>query len=104
MSRTALGARSVGVASGAARMVFLSCLSMSLLQILGSGPRADPPVTSSAANESDELPINLVLVRRAHAVRRTLVDFELCAAHDLADQQVRGADRHDLVVVTVQKA
>src|SRR5215467_8259078 len=68
MSRTALVERSVGVASGAARRAFWSCLSMSLLQISGSGTRAHPPISGSVANESDEVLIGLVLVRGAHTV------------------------------------
>src|SRR5262245_37533371 len=86
MSRTALDERSVGVASGAARRAFWSCLSMSLLRILGGGTKTDPPVAGSVANEGDEVLIDLVLVCGAHPVRRTLIDFELRAPHGLGGQ------------------
>src|SRR5262249_59033968 len=85
MSRTALDERSVGVASAAARRAFASCLSMCSSPNLGGGTSAYPRSLLSA-NERDEILIDLVLVRGAHAVRRALVDFELCASHDLGGQ------------------
>ncbi len=53
-------------------------------------------------DEREQVLVDLVLVRRAHAVRRALVDLQRRALDDLGREQRRGADRHDLIVVAVQ--
>jgi hypothetical protein len=52
--------------------------------------------------ECEEIRVHLVLVRGAHAVRRSVVDLELSVLDQLSGARGRGPDRHDLVVVTVQ--
>ena len=56
----------------------------------------------SRLDEREQILVDLVLVRRAHAVRRALVDLQRRVLDDLGREQGRGADRHDLVVVAVQ--
>jgi hypothetical protein len=52
-------------------------------------------------DEREQILIRLVFECRAHAVRRALVDLELCVLDDFGRQHGRRADRHDLVIVPV---
>ena len=56
------------------------------------------------ADEGEEVGIDAVLVRRTQAVRRALVDLQLCLPDQLRCEQRGRSDRNDLVVVAVDDA
>src|ERR1043166_9336820 len=56
----------------------------------------------SSLAEREQILVDLVLMRRAHTVRRAVVNFELGVFDQLRRQHRRRADWHDLVIVTVQ--
>src|SRR5262249_52869244 len=56
----------------------------------------------SGLEESQQVLVDLVLPRRAHAVRRSLVYLQRRVLDDLRRQQRRSADGHDLVVVAME--
>jgi len=58
-------------------------------------------ISNLCLDEREQISVDLVLVRRAHAVRQARVDFQRGALDDLGRKHGRGADRHDLVVVAV---
>jgi hypothetical protein len=65
-------------------------------------PRRRTAVTArSRLEEREQIRVDLVLMGRAQAVRRARIDFQCGALDDLGRKQGRGADRHDLVVITV---
>src|SRR5712691_8075397 len=55
----------------------------------------------SRFDEGEQILVDLVLMGRAQAVRCTLVDLEGGVLDQFRGQHGRGADRHDLVVVTM---
>src|SRR2546430_2384378 len=61
-----------------------------------------PPGNRLRLEEREQILVHLLLVGRAHAVRRALVDLQLRVLDQLGGEQGRGADGHDLVVVAVQ--
>src|SRR5439155_2488815 len=52
--------------------------------------------------ETEQFLVDLVLVGRAHAMRRAFVDLERRILDDLGREHGRSADRHDLVVVAMK--
>jgi len=53
------------------------------------------------SDEGEQIGIDSILERCAHAVRGTRIDLERRVLDDLGCQLCCGADRHDLIVVTV---
>src|SRR3989442_9283270 len=51
--------------------------------------------------KGEQIGVELVFVRGGKAVRRPLVDLELCALDELRLEKSRVGDRHDLVVVAL---
>ena len=61
-----------------------------------------PTLDRLRLDERQQILVDPILERRAHAVRRALVDLQRRALDHLGRQHGRGADRHDLVVVAVE--
>src|SRR6266699_914906 len=59
-------------------------------------------VSDSGFDESQEILVDLILQRRAHAVRRALVNFERGILDQLGRKQSRVGDGHDLIVVSMK--
>jgi hypothetical protein len=57
---------------------------------------------ASSLDEREQLVVDPILKGCAHAMRRTLVDHELSVFDDFRRHQGGGADRHNLVIVTMQ--
>jgi hypothetical protein len=51
--------------------------------------------------ERKQILVDLVLEGRAHSVLRTRIDLQRSAFDDFGREQSRGADRYDLVVVSM---
>ena len=72
----------------------------------GVPDRLTPPVlfchACSGFDKGEEIRIDLVFKRRAHAVRRAGIDLELRVFDQLRGQHGGGADRDDLIVVAME--
>src|SRR5437867_12309411 len=82
---------SVGSCSSPARMEKESCI----VRLSCTG-------RSLCLEEVEQILVDMVLVCRAHAVRRAFVDLEHRVLDDLGREHGRGTDRHDLVVVAMK--
>ena len=52
-------------------------------------------------NEFEQIGIDLIRIRRRHAVRETLVGFQYRALHQLGAQRAGGSIRDDLVIIAM---
>src|ERR687887_2427952 len=65
--------------------------------------RADDKVSVLLTrDEREQIRVDLLFVRRAHAVRQARINFQRRILDQLGRLQGRGADRYDLVIVAMQ--
>jgi hypothetical protein len=65
-------------------------------------PQADGVRHDLGFDECQQIRVDFVLVGRAHAVRRALINLQLGALDDFGGKERRCLDRNDLIIVTVQ--